>query len=49
MNGEFSNDGIEEETPRRRPARKAAPASRKAGRTAAAAKGGVYVNPMKYI
>ena len=43
MNGEFSNDGIEEETPRRRPARKAVVAPRKGGQKAAAAKGGVYV------
>lgn len=46
MGGEFNNDGIEEETPRRRPARKAARYSKKsqtAGKTAVAGKGGVYV------
>ena len=46
MGGEFSNDGIEEETPRRRPARKTAAVSkapRKGGKRAVAGKGGVYV------
>ena len=43
MSGDFSNEGIEEETPRSRPARKAGASRGAVKQNAAVAKGGVYV------